>query len=110
MSISARQQTCLIYTPTVTNDGGYASPTYSTNGTLYFCRLVEKGTRERMATDKINGTTTAVLELADELTVTNDSLFVVSGLTYRITGVTRRPLRRVNQFAVEWIDQPVALV
>lgn len=109
MSISARQQTCLIYTPTIANDGGYASPSYSTTGTLYFCRVVERSSRERMATGKISGETLAVLELADDIAVGNDALFVVNSLTYRITGIVRRPLRRVNQFAVEWLDQPMNL-
>jgi hypothetical protein len=109
MSISARRQVARIYTYSGATAAGYASGAYVTDGTLYFCRVVERASRERMATGQIDGATSAVLELGDEIVVDLTSIFWVDGLTYRIVGVTRRPLRRVNQYAIEWIDQPVDL-
>lgn len=108
MSLSSRAQTLTIYTPVVTNDGGYASPSYTTDGTEYFCRVVESSVRERMATGQPAGATTALVELADEIVVPRDALFRLNGLTYRIRGATRRPMKRIVQYTVEWLDQPFA--
>lgn len=107
MSISSRSQVARLYTPVQANDSGYASTVYLTDGTLYFCRVVESSVRERLTTGQIDGATTALLELADEITVPAQALFLVNGLLYRIKGVTRRPVKRVNQYAVEWLDQPM---
>ena len=110
MSISSRSQTTRIYVYSGGNDGGYASGSYLTDGTEYFCRVVETSVRERLTTNQIDGATTALLELADEITVAPTSLFRVNGLYYRIKGVTRRPLKRINQYAVEWLNQPIDAV
>lgn len=105
MSISSRSATLVIYAPTVTNDGGYASSSYATDGTEYFCRVVESSVRERMATGQPADATTALVELADEITVPRNALFRINGLTYRIRGQTRRPAKRMVQYTVEWLDQ-----
>lgn len=96
-----------IYTPSESNDAGYAVTRFVTDGALYFCRLTEQSVRERMATGQIDVSTAAMLEVSDEITLSLTSVVQVAGLNYRLRGVTRRPLRHVNQYAVEWMDDPM---
>lgn len=108
MSISLRNQQARFYTASTSNDAGYPSTMYVTDGQYYRCRLTETRGQERLTTSAGAFVTRGVLELADELTVSTDMLVEVDGLRYAVRGITRRHALRCLQLDVEWTDQAVA--
>ena len=107
MTLSLRNQQARFYTASTSNDGGYASSTYVTDGVYHACRLTETRGSERLTTSAGAFVTHGVLELADELTVSTNMLVEVDGLRYAVRGITRRHSLRCLQLDVEWTDQAV---
>jgi hypothetical protein len=108
VSLSLRNQQARFYAPSTSNDAGYPSTTYVTDGVYHPCRLTETRGQERLTTGAGAFLTRGVLELPDELTVSTDMLVEVDGLCYAVRGITRRHALRCLQLDVEWTDQAVA--